>query len=259
MPTLHVVIPFYNEVSTLQRCIDRVVTAPLHEGWLAAIVLVDDHSDDLGRSCTESVARQLRAQGRRLSLHRHEVNRGKGAAVVTGFDALLDSNPPGDDLVIIQDADLEYDPADYRRLMGPMLDGETDAVIGSRWGDHHPVAGAKHKLHAWGNRAITAVSNCMTGYRLRDMECCYKLLTVRMVQRVRPMLSEPRFGIEPQIVASLARLGAKVTEIPVSYDPRRIDQGKKIGWTDGVRALYVITRERFRRIPAAAPTHGARR
>ncbi|MEM7228362.1 MAG: hypothetical protein AAF432_06040 [Planctomycetota bacterium] len=112
------------------------------------------------------------------------------------------------------------------------------------------MTGLKHRIHAFGNGALTWASNLMTGFRVRDMECCYKVLPVRVLRDIRPMLTEQRFGIEPQIVASLARKKARVTEIPIRYEPRGMEAGKKIGWRDAVRAIYVITRERFRRSSA---------
>jgi hypothetical protein len=147
---------------------------------------------------------------------------------------------------VIQDADLEYDPHDFLPLMQPILDGRADATIGTRWGAHRRNAGLKRKIHALGNAALTRLSNRMTGYRLLDMECCYKMLPIALLRRLRPMLTEPRFGIEPQMVAAMRRLGVTLAQVPVQYDPRGIAAGKKIGWTDGVRALVVITRERLR-------------
>ena len=218
------------------------------------MVLVDDHSVAPDRLLAESMAAELRREDCRVLLRRHDVNRGKGAGVQTGFDAVLAADPADDDLVIIQDADLEYDPADYERLLEPLRSGEAEVVIGSRWHDP-PKAGLQPALHAWGNRVLTRFSNLMTGYRLSDMECCYKLMTVRVLRRVRPLLSEARYGIEPQMVAALARLGATVAEVAVSYSPRSAAEGKKIGWKDGVRALHVIIREKFR---AATPPAGPR-
>ena len=246
MRTLHVVIPFYNEPDTIQPCVRRVVDARLGEGWRKQLVIVDDHSDDPSRVVLDSLVRQLREEGCEVALHRHDVNRGKGAAVATGFDAVLDVRRPEDDLVIIQDADLEYDPADYAQLIEPIIRGEAQAVIGVRWGSHHPMRGLRRRVHRWGNGLLTACSNLMTGYRVRDMECCYKVVGVGLLRRLRPWLSESRFGIEPQIMAGLSRIGATVAEVPVSYDPRSITAGKKIGWIDALQALRVIVRERFR-------------
>ena len=229
----------------------RILSAPMPDGWSPAIVLVDDHSEAAHRATLDELVATLRSED--IEVRSHDHNRGKGAAVRTGFDAILAAGPPDDDLVIIQDADLEYDPSDYRRLMEPLLNGDADAVIGSRWGDHRQISGLKRRLHGWGNSVLTRCSNLMTGFRLRDMECCYKLFTIELLRRLRPWMSEARYGVEPQMVAALARLGARVSEVAVSYDPRSVAEGKKIGWRDGVRALYVIARERRRRRPPEPP------
>ncbi len=209
-------------------------------------MIVDDHSDDPSHIVLDSLVRQLHKEGCEAALYRHDVNRGKGAALATGFDTVLDTHPPDDDLVIIQDADLEYDPADYAQLVEPIIRGEAQAVIGTRWGMHRPMRGLRRRLHRWGNGLLTACSNLMTGYRVRDMECCYKVFSVGLLRRLRPWLSESRFGIEPQIMAGLSRIEATVGEVPVSYDPRSINAGKKIGWIDALQAVRVIVRERFR-------------
>ena len=256
MPVLHVVVPIYNERDTLEPCLDRVVAAPLPDGYTRRLWLVDDHSEASAFDLAKEVETRLAADGHDLSLRRHEINRGKGATLQTAFDEILKTANDAD-LVIIQDADLEYDPADYGRLMAPIIAGETNAVIGNRWSGATPPRGWKRRVHALGNGVLTRLSNAMTGYRLNDMECCYKLLTVPVLRRVRPMLTEPRFGIEPQLVAGLARLGERVVEVPISYRPRGFGAGKKIGWTDGVRALVVIARERLGGRPqAAAPSGG---
>ncbi len=246
MPTLHVVIPFYNEPDTVERCVRRVIDARLAEGWRKELVIVDDHSDASCHAVIDSLVRQLEAEGCDVTLHRHDENRGKGAALATGFDAVLDTHPPDDDLVIIQDTDLEYDPADYDKLMEPIIRGEAQAVIGTRWGDHRPMRGLRRRIHRWGNGFLTACSNVMTGYRVRDMECCYKVFSIDVLRRLRPSLNEPRFGIEPQLMAGLSRLGVTVRDVPISYDPRPIAAGKKIGWVDAIQAFAVILRERFR-------------
>jgi glycosyltransferase involved in cell wall biosynthesis len=255
MPTLHVVIPVYNERNTLSPCVRRVLASPLPAGWDVKIQLIDDRSDDAHFPAVEALARALEHEHQPITLHRHEVNRGKGAALQTGFDVILSLDSVNeDDLVIIQDADLEYDPDDYSRLMQPLIDGKADAVLGTRWGDHRVLPTLKHRIHAMGNGLLTLLSNIMTGYRVSDMECCYKVVPVRTLRRLRPLLSEQRFGIEPQYVAGLARLRARVAEVPVNYDPRGLAEGKKIGWRDGVRALVVIARERFRNRAQANPT-----
>ena len=249
MSTLHVVIPIYNEGPTLGTCLQRVASVKLPAGWSTALYLVDDHSDPPHDEQIVKFARQLQEEHVPVALHRHEVNKGKGAALQTGFDLVLDSNPPEDDLIVIQDADLEYDPDDYPRLMEPILQGRSEFVVGTRWGDHYEAHGLKRKIHIFGNTMLTAASNMMTGYKVSDMECCYKLMRISLLRQLRPMLTEPRFGIEPQMIASLAKLNGHPTaveEVPVRYSPRGLAAGKKIGWRDGVRALVVIVRERWR-------------
>jgi dolichol-phosphate mannosyltransferase len=247
--TLHVIVPVFNERGTLAECLRRVVAAELPDGWGKTIIVVDDYSEPQSAAAADMHVQSLRREGVTIELLRHAVNEGKGAAVRTGFDHVLKTAASDSDLIIIQDADLEYNPNDYASLMAPLLDGSADAVIGTRWGAHRHVAGLKRTVHALGNRVLTVLSNLMTGYRLRDMECCYKVFPIALLRRLRPMLTESRFGVEPQIVACLAKLGARVTEVAVWYDPRGLSEGKKIGWRDGVRALYVIMRERWRPRP----------
>ena len=246
MPVLYVVVPVYNERDTLEPCLERILAVELPDGWSLALHLVDDHSADDAYLAAEAVAERLRTSGAHITLSRHDVNRGKGAALQTGFDAILDGGAADDDLVSIQDADLEYDPGDLVALMQPIVNGDAGAVVGTRWGEHYDANDLKLKIHALGNRALTWLSNAMTGHHVSDMECCYKMMTVAVLRRLRPMLTEPRFGIEPQMVAGLSRLRVRMMEVPVSYTPRGPSDGKKIGWRDGVRALWVIARERLR-------------
>jgi len=249
MRVLHVVVPVYNEMRTLEPCLARVLAAPLPGGWSIRLWLIDDGSAPEAAASIDGVVERTRAGGSDLHFERHGRNRGKGAALRTGFAGVIKGGA-GDDLVIIQDADLEYDPSDYASLMAPILAGDADAVLGTRWGRHQPLQGAKRRVHALGNRVLTAASNVMTGFRVRDMECCYKLMPVSLLARVAPQLTEERFGIEPQIVAALARLKVRVAEAPVRYAPRSFAEGKKIGLRDALRAFIVIARERWRR-PAA--------
>ncbi len=249
MPTLHVVIPFYNEAETLEPCIRRVLAARLPGGFTPRLVVIDDCSGEAGRAAAAALIETLESEGVSAQLCRHAINKGKGAALQTGFDAVLASKPADDDLVVIQDADLEYDPADYEHLMRPLTEKRADVVVGTRWGDHRELKGLKRRIHAGGNGLLSATSNLMTGYRLHDMECCYKLFPVRVLRAMRSSMTEPRFGVEPQMIATFSRLGARIDEVSISYDPRSLADGKKIGWTDGVRALYVILRERFRPAP----------
>ncbi len=252
MPTLFVIVPVFNERGTLPDCLERVFAAQLPDGWRKSVVVIDDFSEPASAASATKRVEQLRQQGHDITLLRHHENQGKGAAVRTGFDHALRVGRD-DDLVVIQDADLEYSPNDYASLMAPLLDGSADAVIGTRWGEHRQVKGFKRRIHALGNAVLTALSNLMTGYRLRDMECCYKMFPIALLRQIRPMLTESRFGVEPQMVACFAKLKARVTEVAVWYSPRGLAEGKKIGWRDGVRALYVIVRERFRPRPAAIP------
>ena len=254
VPTLYVIVPVFNERGTLSECLHRVVRAELPSGWKKTIIVVDDYSEPASAASAAKRIDDLRAGGADITLLRHDVNQGKGAAVRTGFDHALRIASSDSDLVIIQDADLEYNPNDYASLMAPLLDKSADAVIGTRWGAHREVKGLKRKVHALGNHMLTFLSNLMTGYKLSDMECCYKVLAIGLLRELRPMLTESRFGVEPQIVACLAKLRARVTEVAVWYEPRGISDGKKIGWRDGVRALYVIMRERFRFRPRKSKT-----
>ncbi|MSR18481.1 MAG: glycosyltransferase [Phycisphaerales bacterium] len=238
MPTLYVVIPCFNEPTTLAPCVDGVLRAPLPPGWTRRIILVDDAS----KQSTRQVSQELAAKHQdSLNLIQHEVNLGKGAALRSGFARVIEL-AHADDSVIIQDADLEYDPCDFARLLEAR--SVNGAVYGDRWGGAAESPGLKRLLHRLGNRALTRISNLATGYTVSDMECCYKLLPVSLLRQVLPSLSENRFGFEPQITAILARLGAPIAEVPVSYSPRGVADGKKIGIGDGLRALWVIFRER---------------
>ncbi|MGI9013603.1 MAG: glycosyltransferase family 2 protein [Phycisphaerales bacterium] len=256
MPTLHIIIPAYNEAATIEACLQRVTAAELPAGWVMSITIVDDCSTDGTGDQVERIIHDSETLPCAMTLLRHDVNRGKGASLQTGFDAVL-ANPPtngeqsADDIVIIQDADLEYDPADYASLMQPLIEDAADAVFGTRWGAHFATDGAWRRLHAFGNRSLTMLSNLLTGYRISDMECCYKLMPVTWLRRIRPSLSEERFGIEPQIAAALGRCNARLVERPVSYSPRDVGSGKKIGWRDAARAVWVIGRERFRSTPGS--------
>ena len=180
----------------------------------------------------------------------HPVNRGKGAALRTGFDWVL-ARGAEDDLVVIQDADLEYDPRDFAALIAAAERCDAArgsvAIYGNRWSDcGAPPRSLWHRIHRLGNATLTGASNLATGFALRDMECCYKMMAVTLLRRIRPMLTEDRFGVEPQLTAALARIGARIDEVPVRYDARAYRQGKKIGARDALRTMWVIVRERLR-------------
>lgn len=222
-PTLSVVIPVYNERDTVLKILDMVLAQPL----VSEVVLVDDRSTD----GTRELLRQMpRRPGVRVVFH--ERNQGKGAALRTGFAAATC------DLVLIQDADLEYDPADYPALLAPILAGKADAVFGSRF-----LGGPHRVLYFWhylANRFLTLLSNAFTGLNLTDMEVCSKVFRRDLLLRMK--LVANGFGVEPELTAKVARLKARVYEVPVSYHGRTYAEGKKIGWKDGVAALYWIVR-----------------
>ncbi len=263
MRTLHVVVPHYEEPRTVAACLERVVAVSLPSGWTMRVHVIDDGSTPDAVAEVARIIESLAAAGHAVDLERHPTNRGKGAAVRTGFDRALAAAEPSD-LFIIQDADLEYDPGDYPDLMEPVVRERADAVLGTRWGPHRTVSGLTARVHRLGNRGLTVISNLACGQRVTDMECCYKLFTPAILRAILPRLTEERFGIEPQIMAALGREGATIAEVPVRYDPRGFAAGKKIGVRDLVRALWVILRERVapaagRRPAAAAATTAAGR
>ena len=222
-----VVIPVYNEVSTLEQVIRRVQKVPIrHE-----IVLVDDGSEDGSRDLVDKLAEQpgIRA-------FKHERNRGKGAALKTGFDAATG------DIVIIQDADLEYDPADYVKLIRPFAEQRADVVYGSRFlvGDYARVHLFYHYL---GNRFLTLLSNLFTGLNLTDMETCYKAFRRGVLDQID--IKSKRFTVEPELTAKIAKLKLRIFEVPISYAGRDYSEGKKITWRDGLAALAAIIKYRF--------------
>jgi len=221
---LSVVIPVYNEAATIESLLDRVRSVPVDK----ELVVVDDCSTDGTRD--RLAALQQRGDPD-LRIVFHEVNRGKGAALRTGFGAATG------DVVIIQDADLEYDPFEYPKLMQPIVDGRADVVYGSRFagGESHRVL---YFWHSLGNKFLTLLSNAFTNLNLTDMETCYKVFRRDVLQRIQ--LEEDRFGFEPEVTAKVARLGVRIYEVGISYAGRTYEEGKKIGWKDGVRAIWCI-------------------
>ncbi len=225
-----VVIPVFNEMRTLERVIKRVQAVPVEK----EIILVDDYSNDGSRERVQSFGEQPNV---RAVLH--EYNQGKGAALRSGFAAATG------DVVLIQDADLEYDPNDYPKLLGPIVENHADVVYGSRFagGETHRVL---YFWHSVGNRFLTLLSNMMTNLNLTDMEVCYKVFRREIIQSID--LKENRFGFEPEVTARLARFRKpdgsrlKIFEVGISYAGRTYEEGKKIGWRDGVRAIWCIIR-----------------
>jgi len=222
-PCLAVVVPCYNEERTIARLLETVLAQPV----VAEIVVVDDASTDRSAELVRAITDP------RVVLIQQPRNRGKGAAVVRGIAAV---RAP---YVVIQDADLEYNPREYPRLLEPLLDGSADAVFGSRF----MSLGPRRALYYWhrvGNAILTHLSNAMTNLNLSDMETCYKMMRTPLAQSIT--IVERRFGIEPELTAKLAASGARVYEVPISYHGRTYEEGKKIGWRDGVSALRCIVK-----------------
>jgi glycosyltransferase involved in cell wall biosynthesis len=230
--TLSVVIPVYNEEATLKDILQRVCAVPIKK----EIVLVDDDSRDKSAEIIEELKTFYADDPlNTLESFKHDQNRGKGAAIRTGFQHVTG------DIVLIQDADLEYDPAEYPRLIQPIVEGRADVVYGSRFlGDHpHRVL---YYWHYLGNKLLTMLSNCFTNLNLTDMETCFKIFRREAIQEILPTLKQDRFGIEPELTAKIARRRFRVFEMSCSYSGRTYEQGKKIGWRDGFKALYCIVR-----------------
>lgn len=224
-PKLSIIIPCFNERMFLPELVARVQDAPVAA---KEIIIVDDASTD---GTTELIRDQI-AHRVDAVIH-HERNRGKGAAIRSGLTRVTG------DLVIIQDADLEYDPEEYPKLMAPIIDGRADVVFGSRFTGEGP-----HRVHLFwhyvGNRFLTLLSNMFTNINLTDMETCYKVFRTDVIRSIR--IEQNRFGIEPELTAKVARLGCRIYEVGISYSGRSYAEGKKINWKDGVKAIYCILR-----------------
>lgn len=228
--TLSIVIPAYNEGPTIHRILDRVKAVELVQGIGKEVIIVNDCSKD---NTEESIlAYKNNNPELNIQYFRHEVNQGKGAALHTGI-----SKATGE-FLIIQDADLEYDPEEYNILLAPVLRGDADVVYGSRF-----MGGNPHRMlffwHTIGNNFLTFLSNMFSNLNMTDMETCYKMFRTRIIQNIR--LEEKRFGFEPEVTAKIARVpGIRIYEVGISYYGRTYEEGKKIGWRDGFRAIYCI-------------------
>lgn len=226
MPKLSIVIPAYNEATTIEALINRVQAVSLP--FSREIVVVDDCSSDGTREILSRIAESCPQY---LTVVYHEKNQGKGAALRSGFAAATG------DIIIIQDADLEYDPDEYPKLLNPILNGKADVVYGSRF-----VGGEAHRvLYFWhyvGNTLLTQLSNMLTNLNLTDMETCYKAFKREILSQMT--FEENRFGFEPEFTANIARLHCRIYEVGISYSGRNYQEGKKIGWRDGFSALRCI-------------------
>ncbi|HUV39128.1 MAG TPA: glycosyltransferase family 2 protein [Planctomycetota bacterium] len=231
MKLLSIVMPVYNEERWIEEIVRRVMNEeiPLER----ELVIVDDCSRDRTREKLAEVVKQY--PGGSVRVFHHEVNQGKGAALRTGF------REARGDVLLIQDADLEYSPSDYKRLLGPVLEGRADVVYGSRFsGEVHRVLFFWHSL---GNHFLTLLSNMFTNLNLTDMEVCYKVFRKEVLEGIR--IRSNRFGFEPEITAKVARRNVRIYEVPISYDGRDYSEGKKIGWKDGLKAIWCIFFFRF--------------
>ena len=232
---LTVVIPIFNEEATLERLVSSVARIPISK----EIILIDDGSTDGTPEVIEALVEALKDDSENeVRVQRLEKNSGKGSAVKAGF--LMARG----DIVLIQDADQEYDPREYPRLIQPIVDGKADVVFGSRFlGDQpHRVL---YYWHYLGNKCLTLLSNCCTNLNLTDMETCYKVFSKSALDQFASKLTQKRFGIEPEITARVAHLKLRVYEIAISYSGRTYAEGKKIGWRDGIWAIYCILRYRL--------------
>ena len=233
LPTLSVVIPVFNEVMTIEVIVELVRATPLD--MKLEIVIVDDYSTDGTREKVSKLA-----SDDDIKAFFHDKNYGKGAALRSGFKIA------SGDIIIIQDADLEYNPMEYQKLLQPILDGKADVVYGSRF-----IGGGPHRVlyfwHYMGNKFLTLLSNMFANLNLSDMEVGYKVFRREVIQQVN--IEEDRFGFEPEITAKVAKLGCRVYEVGISYSGRTYAEGKKIGWRDGVRALWCILKYNIRQKP----------
>jgi glycosyltransferase involved in cell wall biosynthesis len=230
---LSIIVPVYNEIATIAEIIQRVRAAPIQIPM--ELIFVDDCSVDGTREYLQNYVSSEMVEGLEVKVFSHERNLGKGAAIRTGIAHVSGT------IVLIQDADLEYDPQDFGALLKPILDGRADVVFGNRF-----HGGAHRVLYFWhsiGNRVLTTICNMLTNLNLTDMEVGYKVFRTEIIRQIR--LESNRFGFEPEITVKVAKLGCRIYEVPVSYYGRTYAEGKKINWRDGIAAFFHIIRYRF--------------
>jgi len=235
---LSLIIPCYNEERSLKACVERCLELKSH-GIELELIIVDDHSKDNSLS----IAEELAQNHREIRVLRHETNKGKGAALRSGFEAATG------DFIGVQDADLEYNPMQYIHLVNTSIEHNADVVYGSRYLRPSAKRRVLYFWHTWMNRSLTFVSNMCSNLDITDMETCYKLFKKDIIKKIAPTLRENRFGFEPEITAKIGQAGVKVYECAIEYNPRSYEEGKKIGWKDGVHALYCILRYSANKAP----------
>ena len=238
MVKLSIIMPAYNEANTIVNIIEKVKAVDLGK-IVKELIVVDD--------CSKDNTYEILKQIKQIKVIRHEKNLGKGSAIMTGI------NHASGNIIIIQDADFEYDPNDYPNLLRPILDGKTKVVYGSRFlgktGNNSIKTNVKikqyfmHKVFFIGNKFLTFLTKMLYGANITDMETCYKVFTADVIKNI-PLKSQ-RFDFEPEITAKIIKKGHKIIEVPISYSPRSVEEGKKIGWKDGVKAIYCLIANRF--------------
>ncbi|MFN8325380.1 glycosyltransferase family 2 protein [Flavobacterium sp.] len=226
---LSIIIPAYNEASTIHKILDKIATVNLPNNLTKEIIIVDDCSTD---ETSKSIERYIENSNLNIILNKHNINKGKGAALHTAISIATG------DIIVVQDADLEYDPNEYSILLKPILDGYADVVYGSRF-----MGGKPHRIlffwHSIGNKFLTFLSNMMTNLNLTDMETCYKMFRSDVLKSIE--LKEKRFGFEPEVTAKISKIpNIRIYEVGISYYGRTFEEGKKINWKDGFRAIYCI-------------------